>query len=139
MVRYITHLKDKIMSNIIKNTTSTDNIDDNKNSKFRLSENITALIENKNANITKQTQETTDITSALVNLKWLNRQDLHPWRVKEEIYGAVLAEIITQYPELQPSINERLEQHYQRLKAEEAETLSITRGLADGCWHGSTL
>ena len=62
MVRYITHLKDKIMSNIIKSISSESNIDDNKNSEFTLSENIAALIEIKNANITRLTQETTDIT-----------------------------------------------------------------------------
>lgn len=139
MVRYITPLKDKIMSNIIKNISSESDINDNKTPEFSLSENIAALIEIKNANITRQTQEKTNITSALVNLKWMNRQDLHPWLVKEEIYGAVLAEIVTRYPALQHTISERLEQHYQRIKAEEAETLSITRSLADGCWQGSTL
>jgi len=139
MVRYITHLRDRIMSNIIKSISSVSDIDDNKNPEFTLSENIAALIEMKNANITRLTQETTDITSALVNLKWMNRQNLHPWLVKEEIYGAVLAEIVTRHPELQHNISERLEQHYQRIKAEEAETLSITRSLADGCWQGSIL
>lgn len=127
------------MSKIINNLSSISDTNDNKHSEFRLSENIAALIEIKNANITSQTQETTDITSALVSLKWMNRHDLHPWLVKEEIYGAVLAKIIAQHPELQSGINQRLEQHYQRIKAEEAETLSITRSLAEGSWQGSTL
>lgn len=127
------------MSNIINNISSESDHSDNKNKEFNLSENITALIEIKNTNITKLTQETTDIPSALVNLKWMNRRDLHPWRIKEEIYGAVLAEIVTRHPQLKHQINQRLEQHYQRIKAEEAETLSITRSLADGCWQGSIL
>lgn len=139
MARYITHLKDNVMGNTINNISAESDSSDNKNQGFNLSENIAALIEIKNINITRQTQETTDITSALVNLKWMNRQDLHPWLVKEEIYGTVLAEIVTRHPQLQHQINQRLEQHYQRIKAEEAETLSITRSLADGCWQGSIL
>lgn len=127
------------MSDTVNNISSASDITDNKNSEFRLSENIIALVEIRNANITRQTQETTDIASALVNLKWMNRQDLHPWLVKEEIYGVVLAEIVTAHPELQDNILKRLENHYQRIKAEEAETLSITRSLADGCWQGSLL
>ncbi|MCS3431333.1 cytoplasmic protein [Klebsiella sp. BIGb0407] len=128
-----------MMSNTINNISAESDSGDNKNQKFHLSENIAALIEIKNINITRQTQETTDITSALVNLKWMNRQDLHPWLVKEEIYGTVLAEIVKRHPQLQHQINQRLEQHYQRIKAEEAQTLSITRSLAEGCWQGSIL
>jgi len=127
------------MSDTVNNISSAPDINDNKNSEFRLSENIIALVEIRNANITRQTQETTDIASALVNLKWMNRQDLHPWLAKEEIYGVVLAEIIAAHPELQDNILKRLENHYQRIKAEEAETLLITRSLADGSWQGSLL
>jgi len=124
------------MSDIAKDISS---VTDNTDAEFKLSENIAALVEFKNANITKQTQETTDITSALVNLKWMNRRDLHPWLVKEEIYGSVLAAIVKTHPEHEAQVIERLERHYQRIKAEEAGTLSITRSLADDNWQGSLL
>ncbi len=127
------------MSDIMTNPLPVSDITDNKNLEFKLSENIAALVEIKNENIIQQTQEITDITSALVNLKWMNRRDLHPSLVKEEIYGVILAEIVNMHPELQVDISERLEKHYQRIRAEEAETLSITRSLAEGCWKGSLL
>lgn len=124
------------MSDIMTNPLPVSDITDNKNLEFKLSENIAALVEIKNENIIQQTQEITDITSALVNLKWMNRRDLHPSLVKEEIYGVILAEIVNMHPELQVDISERLEKHYQRIRAEEAETLSITRSLAEGVGRG---
>lgn len=125
------------MKDIVKDIASTADINNNKTQEFELSKNIAALVEMKNANITKQTEETTDITSALLNLKWMNRQDLHPWLVKEEIYGATLTEIVKAHPELQNRIAERLETHYQRIRAKEADTLTITRRLAENSWRGS--
>lgn len=127
------------MSEIMTNPLPVSDITDNKNLEFGLSENIATLVEIKNENIIQQTQGVTDITSALVNLKWMNRRDLHPSLVKEEIYGVILAEIVKVHPELQADISERLEKHYQRIRAEEAETLSITRSLAEGAWKGSLL
>lgn len=127
------------MSDMVTNRSAISDIADNKHFEFTLSENIAALIEYKNANITRQTQETTDIAAALVNVKWMNRRDLHPWRVQEEIYGLTLAEIVKIHPDLADKMIQRLETHYQRIKAEEADTLSITRSLADNSWERSLL
>lgn len=123
------------MSDTMNKSVDTDNTQP----ELMLSENLAALVEHKHANITRHTQEITDITSALVNLKWMNRRDLHPWLIKEEIYGLILAAMMKAHPERQAEITERLEYHYQRIKAEEANTLSITRSLADDNWHGSVL
>lgn len=124
---------------IVTTVSSTPDITCNNSPEFKLSENIAALVELKNANITKQTQETTDITSALISLKWMNRHDLHPWIVKEEVYGLILAAVMKAHPERRAQIIERLESHYQRIKTEEAETLSITRSLAEDHWQSSLL
>ncbi|MBU4683781.1 cytoplasmic protein [Cedecea davisae] len=115
------------------------NADDNKDHEFTLSKNMAVLVRLKNENITRNTQRVTDITSALVDLKWMNRREIYPWRVKEEVYGAVLEEILSGQPKLKEQILKRLEGHYQRLKEHETETLSITRGLAEKTWKSSTL
>ncbi|MBS0849249.1 cytoplasmic protein [Citrobacter sp. JGM124] len=112
---------------------------DSSDAECQLTANIAALVDFRNANITRQTQEITPIPSALVNLKWMNRRDIHPLRVKEEIYGLVLATVVKANPTQEAKILELLEKHYQRIKAEEAETLTITRRLADGSWQGSLL
>ncbi|WP_052050113.1 hypothetical protein [Cedecea neteri] len=113
--------------------------DENKDHEFTLSKNIAILVRLKNENITRNTQEVTDITSALIDLKWMNRREIFPWRAKEEVYGAVLEEILSHHPKLKEQIIKRLEGHYQRLKEQEAQTLSMTRGLAEKTWKSSTL
>ena len=128
-----------MMNNMVTNIPSASDTLVNTDATLKLSENIAALIKLKNANITKQTQVTTPITSALVNLKWMNRRDLQPWLVKEEIYGLVLTAIVQARPECKTQVIELLEKHYQRIKTEEADTLSITRRLADDNWQGSLL
>lgn len=112
---------------------------ENKDHEFTLSKNIAILVRLKNENITRNTQEVTDITSALIDLKWMHRREIYPWRTKEEVYGAVLEEILNTHPKLKEQILRRLEGHYQRLKEHETETLSITRGLAEKTWKSSTL
>ncbi|EPF13803.1 MULTISPECIES: hypothetical protein [Cedecea] len=122
-----------------KNPPVLINADENKDHEFTLSKNMAILVRLKNENITRNTQKVTDITSALVDLKWMNRREIYPWRVKEEVYGAVLEEILSGQPKLKAQILKRLEGHYQRLKEQETETLSITRGLAEKTWKSSTL
>lgn len=104
----------------------------------QLTANIAALTTIRNANIARQTQASS-IASALVDLKWMNRRDLHPLLVKEESYGLVLATIARMHPAQEVRIIELLEKHYQRIKAKEAETLTITRSLADHNWQGPQL
>lgn len=109
------------------------NANDGDNSfEFTLNENINALVVLKNENIAQYTQENTDITSALVELKWKNRREIYPMRFKEEVYGAVLSEIIASQPHLKQMIITRLEENYQQIRTDEAQTLSITRGLLEG-------
>lgn len=106
---------------------------------FALNENINALVILKNENIAQYTQENTDITSALVDLKWKNRHEIYPMRFKEEVYGAVLSEIIASQPHLKQTIIAQLEAKYQQLRTDEAQTLSITRGLIEGTYRTPNL
>jgi len=116
-----------------KNAASADDFE------FTLNQNINALIMLKNENIAQYTQDVTDITSALVDLKWKNRREIFPLRFKEEVYGAVLSEIINSQPQLKQIIISRLEAHYQQIKTREAQTLSITRGLIEGTYRTPNL
>jgi len=105
--------------------------DDSQVQKFTLSENIAALVQIKNENIARFAQGKINITSALVEQKWHNRHQIYPYRVKEEIYGAVLSEIIASHPGLKNQILGRLEAIYQQLRINEAQTLSRTRALLE--------
>lgn len=96
-----------------------------------LRENIAALVQIKNGNIARFTQIQLNITSALVEQKWHNRHQIFPWRVKEEVYGAVLCEIIAHQPRWKNEILARLEVVYQKLRDEEAQSLSCTRALLE--------
>lgn len=116
-----------------KNAVSADDFE------FTLNQNINALIILKNENIAQYTQDVTDITSALVDLKWKNRREIYPLRFKEEVYGAVLSEIIHSQPKLKQIIISRLEENYQQIKTREAQTLSITRGLIEGTYKTPNL
>ncbi|MCT4714984.1 cytoplasmic protein [Enterobacteriaceae bacterium H18W14] len=106
---------------------------------FTLKQNINALVILKNENIAQYTQKITDITSALVDLKWKNRRQIYPMRFKEEVYGAVLSEIIAGQPHLKQMIISRLEAKYQEIKTCEAQTLSITRELIEGTYKTPNL
>lgn len=115
-------------SPIPENAASTDNAAPES---ALLHENIAALVQIKNDNIDKFAQSKINITSALVEQKWHNRHQIYPNRVKEEIYGAVLSEIIDHHPGLKNKILARLEAVYQQLRDEEAQTLSRTRALLE--------
>lgn len=96
-----------------------------------LRENIAALVQIKNDNIDNFSQSKINITSALVEQKWHNRHQIYPNRVKEEIYGAVLSEIIAHRSGLKNEILARLEAVYQQLRNDEAQTLARTRALLE--------
>lgn len=106
---------------------------------FTLNQNINALVTLKNKTLAQYTQEITDITSALVELKWKNRREIYPMRFKEEVYGAVLSEIIASHPQLKQLITSRLEANYQAIREREAQTLSLTRALAEGIYKTPNL
>lgn len=106
---------------------------------FTLNQNINALVTLKNKTLAQYTQEITDITSALVELKWKNRREIYPMRFKEEVYGAVLSEIIASHPQLKQLITSRLEANYQAIREREAQTLSLTRALAEGTYKTPNL
>ncbi|HKN02861.1 MAG TPA: cytoplasmic protein [Buttiauxella sp.] len=99
-----------------------------------LFENIAALVLIKNENIARFTQGKINITSALVEQKWHNRHQIYPYRVKEEIYGTVLNEILAHQPQMKNAILARLEAVYQQLRNEEAQTLSRTRALMENTY-----
>ncbi len=107
--------------------------------KFILSQNQQALIYARDLAIAEYTRAMVTIPSALVNLKWQNRRDIYPLRVKEEVYGAVIMEIISRYPELKSQIMVQLEANYQHIKAQEAQTLMLSRTLADGTCKTATV
>lgn len=115
-------------SPILESTVSTDNTAPES---VLLRENIAALVQIKNDNIDKFAQSKINITSALVEQKWHNRHQIYPYRVKEEIYGAVLSEIFDHHPGLKNKTLARLEAVYQQLRYEEAQTLSRTRALLE--------
>lgn len=105
---------------------------DNENTPLR--ENIAALVQIKNENISRCTQGQINITSAVVEQKWHNRHQIYPYRVKEEIYGAVLGEILSQQPQIKDEMLARLEAVYQNLRNNEAQTLSRTRALLENSY-----
>lgn len=107
--------------------------------KFILSQNQQALIYARDLAIAEYTRAMVTIPSALVNLKWQNRRAIYPLRVKEEVYGAVIMEIISRYPELKSQIMVQLEANYQHIKAQEAQTLMLSRTLAEGTCKTATV
>ena len=106
-------------------------LDKQEEQKFILSQNLQALINEKNEAIAGYTRAVLTIPAALVQLKWQNRREIYPFLVKEEVYGAVLEEIMKRYPQLRAQILTAIEENYQQIKAQEAETLMLSR-LAEG-------
>ncbi|EOC0586375.1 cytoplasmic protein [Cronobacter sakazakii] len=107
-------------------------LDKQKEQKFILSQNLQALINEKNEAIAGYTRAVLTIPAALVQLKWQNRREIYPFLVKEEVYGTVLEEIMKRYPQLRAQILTAIEENYQQIKAQEAETLMLSRRLAEG-------
>lgn len=121
----------EVQTSTLQNTVSSaEESDEN----ALLRENIAALVLIKNENIAQFSQEKMNITSALIEQKWHNRHQVYPYRVKEEIYGTVLNEIMTHKPQFKNEILARLEAVYQTLRNEESQTLSRTRGLVENSY-----
>ncbi|CAD5358652.1 MULTISPECIES: hypothetical protein [Enterobacter] len=114
-------------------------LEDKKSDEFILKQNLAALRNIKNAEMTRITQDLVSIPATLVRLKWQNRREIYALQVKEEIYGAVMNAIIEKQPELKEKLLGRLEAHYQYLLARETATLRLTRKLAEGDYRTSSV
>lgn len=114
-------------------------LDDKKSDEFILKQNLDALKNTKNVEMSRITQDLVSIPATLVRLKWHNRREIYALQVKEEIYGAVINDIIEQRPELKEKILGRLEANYQYLLARETATLRLTRKLSDGDYRTSNV
>jgi hypothetical protein len=75
-------------------------LNDKNSDEFILKHNLEFLIQDKNATIEEMAHALVSIPAALVQLKWKNRREIYAYQVKEEIYGAAIAEIIARKPEL---------------------------------------
>lgn len=114
-------------------------LDNKKSDEFILEQNLEALRNTKNEEMTRITQDLVSIPATLVRLKWQNRREIYALQVKEEIYGAVINALIEQRPELKEKILGRLEANYQYLLARETATLRLTRKLSDGEYRTSNV
>lgn len=114
-------------------------LDNKKSDEFILEQNLEALRNTKNEEMTRITQDLVSIPATLVRLKWQNRREIYALQVKEEIYGAVINALIEQRPELKEKILGRLEANYQYLLARETTTLRLTRKLSDGEYRTSNV
>lgn len=114
-------------------------LDNKKSDEFILEQNLEALRNKKNEEMTRITQDLVSIPATLVRLKWQNRREIYALKVKEEIYGAVINALIEQRPELKEKLLGRLEANYQYLLARETATLRLTRKLSDGEYRTSNV
>ncbi|MEE9649112.1 cytoplasmic protein [Enterobacter soli] len=114
-------------------------LDNKKSDEFILEQNLEALRNKKNEEMTRITQDLVSIPATLVRLKWQNRREIYALQVKEEIYGAVINALIEQRPELKEKLLGRLEANYQYLLARETATLRLTRKLSDGEYRTSNV
>lgn len=107
-------------------------LDDKNSDAVILQHNLEALKNEKNAVIEETAKALVSIPAALVRMKWQFRREIYAYQVKEEIYGASLAEIITRNPQLKEKILAHIEASYQHILAREVATLRLTRKLSDG-------
>ena len=114
-------------------------LDDKKSDEFILKQNLDALKNAKNVEMTRITQDLVSIPATLVRLKWQNRREIYALQVKEEIYGAVINAIMEHRPDLKEKLLGRLETNYQSLLARETATLRLTRKLSEGEYHTSNV
>ncbi len=114
-------------------------LDNKKSDEFILEQNLEALRNTKNEEMTRITQDLVSIPATLVRLKWQNRREIYALQVKEEIYGSVINALIEQRPELKEKLLGRLEANYQYLLARETATLRLTRKLSDGEYRTSNV
>lgn len=114
-------------------------LDNHKSDEFILKQNLEALKKHKNDEMARIAQDVVSIPAAVVRLKWQNRHEIYSLQVKEEIYGAMINEVMELKPELKDKIMGRLETNYQYLLARETATLRLSRKLADGGYHTSNV
>lgn len=114
-------------------------LDDTKSDDVILKHNLAVLVSDKNATIQNTAKALVSIPAALVKMKWQNRREIYAWQVKEEIYGAVINEIIARRPDLKEKILDSIEASYQNLRERETATLTLTRKLADGHYRSSNV
>ncbi|MGU3414553.1 cytoplasmic protein [Enterobacteriaceae bacterium C34A] len=107
-------------------------LDDKKSDAIVLQHNLQALKNEKNAVIAEIARALVSIPAALVRMKWQYRREIYAFQVKEEIYGAALAEIIQRNPQLKEKILAHIEASYQHILARETATLRLSRKLSDG-------
>lgn len=115
----------------VKNNNVYLTLNDKNSDEFILKHNLEFLIQDKNATIEQMAHALVSIPAALVQLKWKNRREIYAYQVKEEIYGAAIAEIIARKPELKEKIMARIESNYQHILSRETATLRLTRKLSD--------
>jgi hypothetical protein len=97
-----------------------------------LAHNLKALKDEKELVIDETARALVSVPAALVRMKWQFRREVYAFQVKEEIYGATLAEIITRNPQLKEKILAHIEASYQHILAREIATLRLSRKLLDG-------
>lgn len=114
-------------------------LDDTKSDEVILKHNLAVLISDKNVTIQNTAKALVSIPAALVRMKWQNRREIYAYQVKEEIYGAVINEIIARRPDLKDKIFDRIEACYQHLRERETATLGLTRKLSDGNYRTSNV
>jgi hypothetical protein len=105
---------------------------DKKSDAIIFQHNLQALKNEKNAVIDETAKALVSIPAALVRMKWQYRREIYAFQVKEEIYGAALAEIIERNPQLKEKILAHIEASYQYILAREVATLRLLRKLSDG-------
>jgi hypothetical protein len=105
---------------------------DKKSDAIILQHNLQALKNEKNTVIEETAKALISIPAALVRMKWQYRREIYAFQVKEEIYGAALADIIERNPQLKGKILAHIEASYQHILAREVATLRLLRKLSDG-------
>lgn len=107
-------------------------LDDQNSDAVILQQNLTALRNEKIIVIEETAKALVSIPAALVRMKWQYRREIYSFQVKEEIYGAALAEIIARHPALKEKVLAHIEASYQHNLARETATLRLSRKLLEG-------
>lgn len=100
-----------------------------------LTHNLQVLKEEKQMVVEELAKALVSVPAALVRMKWQYRREIYAFQVKEEIYGATLAEIVRRNPQLQEKILAHIEASYQHILAREVATLRLSRKLCEGEWR----
>ena len=113
---------------------------DGKNSDaVMLAQNLKALKDERDLVVDETARALVSVPAALVRMKWQFRREIYAFQVKEEVYGAALAEIITRNPQLKEKILAHIEASYQHILAREAATLRLSRKLCDSAFRTASV